>query len=59
MRYADAHGVALSGTIRITKFLPSVDFQGAVSVSGARASAGVLGLAGGSIRGTIGGKLFK
>src|SRR5436190_8118329 len=59
VRYADAHGVALSGTIRITKFLPSVDFQGAVSVSGARASAGVLGLAGGSIRGTIGGKIFK
>jgi hypothetical protein len=56
--YSIARGVAVSGTIRITKVGPPLDFQGLVTVSGAGASGGVLGLRAGVLRGTLGGKIF-
>src|SRR6478672_649535 len=56
--YSVARGVTVSGTIRITKVGPPLDFQGLVTVAGAGASGGVLGLRGGVLRGTLGGKIF-
>jgi pimeloyl-ACP methyl ester carboxylesterase len=56
--YSIARGVAVSGTIRIAKIGPPLDFQGLVTVSGAGASSGVLGLRAGVLRGTLGGKIF-
>ena len=55
--YSVARGVALSGKITITRFAPPVDFQGFVTVSGRGASAGVLGLVKGALRGTLGDRL--
>jgi hypothetical protein len=56
--YSVARSVTVSGTIRITKVGPPLDFQGLVTVAGAGASGGVLGLRGGVLRGTLGGKIF-
>jgi pimeloyl-ACP methyl ester carboxylesterase len=56
--YSIARGVAVSGTIRITKVGPPLEFQGVVTVAGAGASGGVLGLKGGVLRGTLGGKIL-
>lgn len=55
--YSIARGVAVSGAIRITKVGPPLEFQGVVTVAGAGASGGVLGLKGGVLRGTLGGKI--
>jgi pimeloyl-ACP methyl ester carboxylesterase len=56
--YTVAHGVALSGTLKIAKQGVPLEFQGILTVSGPGAAAGVLGLKGGSLRGTLGGKLI-
>jgi len=57
VRYSIARGVWLSGTLRVAKTgLPFV-FQGTVTVGGPAASAGVLGLSGTSLRGTLGGRI--
>ncbi len=53
--YADARGVTLSGTFSIRKTGPPFLFQGAVTVGGAAAAHGVLGVTGTSARGTLGG----
>ena len=55
--YTVARGVSLSGTIRIAKPGPPLDFQGILIISGSGAAPGVLGLRGGSLRGTLGGEL--
>jgi pimeloyl-ACP methyl ester carboxylesterase len=56
-RYTAARGVSLSGTIKIAKPGPPLQFEGILVVSGPGAAGGVLGLKGGSLRGTLGGKL--
>jgi hypothetical protein len=55
--YTVARGVTLSGTIKVTSFAPPIEFQGIVTVSGRGASEGILGLANGVLRGTLGGTL--
>jgi pimeloyl-ACP methyl ester carboxylesterase len=57
VRYSIARGVWLSGKLRIAKSGLPVVFQGTVTVGGAAASAGLLGLSGSSLRGTLGGRL--
>jgi pimeloyl-ACP methyl ester carboxylesterase len=57
--YSITQGVSLSGTIKIAKGGPPLVFEGLLSVSGKRAASGVLGLKGGSLRGTLGGKLIS
>ena len=47
----------LSGKLRIGKTGLPLAFEGAVTVGGPAASAGVLGLSGSSLRGTLGGRL--
>jgi hypothetical protein len=54
--YSDARGVTLTGTLTLTKLGPPLAFQGAVTVGGAAAAHGVLGLSGASLRGTLGGR---
>jgi pimeloyl-ACP methyl ester carboxylesterase len=56
--YTVTQGVSLSGTIKIAKGGPPLAFEGLLTVSGKRAAPGVLGLKGGSLRGTLGGKLI-
>jgi hypothetical protein len=58
VRYSIARGVSLGGTIRAKDFGPPVVFQGTITIGGARAAHGVLGLSGRSLRGTVGGKIF-
>jgi pimeloyl-ACP methyl ester carboxylesterase len=57
-RYSMSRGVALTGKVRIARSsrLP-LAFQGAITVSGAAAAHGILGLAGTSLRGTLDGRL--
>jgi hypothetical protein len=54
--YSLSHGVTLTGTLTLKKFGPPLVFQGAVTVGGAAASHGVLGLSGASLSGTLGGR---
>jgi pimeloyl-ACP methyl ester carboxylesterase len=58
VRYSIAHGVAVSGTVKITSAGPPVVFQGSFTISGAGAATGVLGLQHGVLRGALGGRLF-
>jgi hypothetical protein len=58
VRYSIAHGVAVSGTVKITSAGPPVVFQGSLTISGAGAATGVLGLQHGVLRGALGGRLF-
>jgi hypothetical protein len=55
--YSDARGVTVSGTLKITKIGPPLQFEGVVTVAGPGAARGVLGLRGGVLRGTLGGQL--
>lgn len=55
--YTVAHGVLLSGKIKIAKPGPPLEFEGILTVSGRGAAGGVLGVKRGSLRGTLGGKL--
>jgi pimeloyl-ACP methyl ester carboxylesterase len=54
--YSIAPGVSVSGSLRLTTFGPPLAFQGQLTVGGRSAAHGSLGLAGGSLRGTLGGK---
>ena len=56
-RYAIARGVELSGKIKLTNSSLPLRFQGTLTVAGTAASAGLLGLNGTSLRGTLGGKI--
>jgi pimeloyl-ACP methyl ester carboxylesterase len=55
--YSVARGVALSGTIKVTRFAPPMEFQGILTVSGRGAAQGILGLTKGVLRGTLGSKV--
>lgn len=57
VKYSIARGVTLSGTLKLTMLGPPLVFDGVVTVGGADASSGVLGLSGSSLRGTLGGRL--
>jgi hypothetical protein len=57
--YSDARGVTVSGSLKITKVGPPLQFEGVVTVAGAGASRGVLGLRSGVLRGTLGGQLVR
>jgi pimeloyl-ACP methyl ester carboxylesterase len=57
VRYSVARGVAVSGTLKITKFGPPIGFQGTLTIGGGAAAAGVLGLQGNALSGTLGGRL--
>jgi hypothetical protein len=56
--YTVTQGVSLSGTVKLAKGGPPLAFEGLLTVSGQRAARGALGLKGGSLRGTLGGKLI-
>ena len=57
--YSIAHGIAVSGTMKITKAGPPLVFQGTFTITGAGAATGVLGLQSGALRGALGGRLFR
>ncbi len=59
VNYSIVHGVALSGTVKIAKSGPPLVFQGTVTVTGAGASRGILGLQNGVLRGALGGRFFR
>jgi pimeloyl-ACP methyl ester carboxylesterase len=56
-RYSVAPGVTLTGKLRLTSTNLPLRFQGSVTVAGASAANGILGLNGTSLRGTLGGRL--
>jgi hypothetical protein len=55
VNYSDSRGTALSGTLTLNKTGPPLVFQGAVTVGGAAAAHGILGVTGTTVRGTLGG----
>ena len=57
VRYSIAPGVELSGKIRAVKFGPPYKFAGVVTVGGAGAAHGLLGISGDKVGGTLGGQL--
>ena len=57
VRYSIAPGVELSGKIRFVKFGPPLQFDGVVTVDGAGAVHGLLGIAGDKVGGTLDGQL--
>ena len=57
VKYSITPGVSLSGTIRLVKFGPPLQFQGNVTVGGKFAATGLLGVSGASVRGTLGGHI--
>ena len=59
VRYSIAHGVEVSGTLKITKSGPPLVFQGTFTVAGAGAATGMLGFQSGVLRGALGGRLFR
>jgi hypothetical protein len=56
-RYSAAPGVTLTGKLRLTSTNLPLKFQGTLTVSGASAANGILGVNGTSLRGTLGGRL--
>jgi pimeloyl-ACP methyl ester carboxylesterase len=56
-RYSIAPGVTLTGKLKVTTTTLPFKFQGTVTVGGASAANGILGLNGTSLRGTLGGRL--
>ena len=56
VRYSIARGVTLNGTIKLTNDRAPFAFQGLITVAGSAAAGGILGLTGGSLRGTLGGR---
>jgi hypothetical protein len=56
-RYSAAPGVTLTGKLRLSSTNLPLKFQGSVTVGGASAANGILGLNGSSLRGTLGGRL--
>jgi len=57
IRYSIAPGVELTGKIRFVKFGPPLQFDGTVTVSGARAARGLLGISDDKVGGTLDGQL--
>lgn len=57
VRYSIAPGIELSGKIRFVKFGPPLQFDGTVTVGGAAAAHGLLGISGDKVGGTLGGQL--
>ena len=57
VKYSIAPGVELSGKIRFVKFGPPLQFDGVVTVGGAGAVHGLLGIAGDKVGGTLDGQL--
>ena len=57
IRYSIAPGVELTGKVRFIKFGPPLQFDGTVTVSGAGAAHGLLGLNGDKVGGTLDGQL--
>ena len=55
--YSIARGVALTGKIRLISSGLPLRFQGTLTVTGAAASKGILGLNDKSLRGTLGGRI--
>ncbi len=55
-RYSIARGVELSGKLRIPKSGLPLTFEGTLTVGGAGAAPGIIGLSGTSLRGTLGGR---
>jgi pimeloyl-ACP methyl ester carboxylesterase len=56
VNFSDARGVTVSGKLSLKKIGPPLVFQGAVTVGGAAAARGILGLSGASLRGSLGGR---
>jgi hypothetical protein len=54
--YSIARGVAVNGTIKLTKFGPPLVFEGTITVTGTAASHGILVLQGSKLSGALGGK---
>ena len=48
--------MSVRGSLRLTTYGPPLAFQGLLTVGGRSAAQGSLGLVGGSLRGTLGGK---
>jgi pimeloyl-ACP methyl ester carboxylesterase len=59
VRYAIARGVTVSGTLAITKIGPPIGFRGTLTVGGAAAADGVLGMQGTKLSGTLGGTFVR
>ena len=57
VNYAVTAGVTLNGTLRLVSYGPPIRFQGTVTVGGRFAATGLLGVAGSSVRGTLGGRV--
>ncbi len=57
VRYSVAPGVELSGKVRFVKFGPPLQFAGVITVGGAGAAHGVLGISGDRVGGTLGGQI--
>jgi pimeloyl-ACP methyl ester carboxylesterase len=59
VRYAVSRGVAVSGTLHITKLGPPIGFQGTLTVGGKAAATGLLSLQGSKLTGTLGGRIIR
>ena len=57
VRYSIAPGVELTGKIRFVKFGPPLQFDGTVTVGGAGAAHGLLGISGDKVGGTLDGQI--
>lgn len=57
--FSDRRGVTLSGRLTFKKNGPPLVFEGAVTVAGAAAAHGVLGLSGATLAGTLGGRTVR
>ncbi len=57
VRYSVMPGVELSGKVRFVKFGPPLQFDGTVTVGGAGAAHGLLGLSGDKVGGTLDGQI--
>ena len=56
VKYADANGVTLTGTLTFKAFGPPLIFQGTVTVGGPGAAHGILAMNGSTLAGALGGK---
>jgi pimeloyl-ACP methyl ester carboxylesterase len=54
--FSDSRGITVSGQVTLKKNGPPLVFQGAVTVAGAAAAHGVLGLSGATLAGSLGGR---
>jgi hypothetical protein len=56
VKYADANGVTLSGTLTFKSFGPPLIFQGTITVGGPAAAHGIVTLNGSTLAGALGGR---